>query len=635
MGVALSITAFPVLARILAELKLLTTDIGRLAMSAAAVNDVAAWILLALAIALSGDGSPLVSLWVLLSAAAFVIFLSFAVRPILEWMVRRTPEGEPVKEVYICATLFIVLAAGFVTDTIGIHALFGAFVIGIIVPKDGPFAGVLIEKMEDLVSSLFLPLYFVSSGLKTNVATISGAKSWGLLVLVITNACAGKIIGTIIVSLLVKVPAREAVALGFLMNTKGLVELIVLNIGKDRKVLNDESFAILVLMALFTTFITTPIVMAVYKPARPVAPYKHRTVERATETDSEFRVLACFHTSRNIPTLINVIESSRGTRRRRLTVYAMHLVELSERSSAISMVQRARQNGMPFWNKLGKASAGGGGEMVEVAFKAYQQLSSVSIRPMTAISHISTIHDDIVSSAVQKRASLIMLPFHKRLQVDGSMESFGHAYHVMNQRVLRQAPCSVGILIDRGLGGAAQVPADDVEYSIAVLFFGGSDDREALAYGSRMAEHPGIALTVIRFVPASTVNTPLVHEGTADDVVIEACKAKTNEGSVKYEEKVIESHAEVVTAIKEMGRGINLFLVGRSSPVPEPLQKHDCHELGPLGSYLASGEFTAPSSALVIQCYDPERDPYSKRYGPEEAGEASVVPAGNDDTDFD
>lgn len=237
MGVSLSITAFPVLARILAELKLLTTDVGRMAMSAAAVNDVAAWILLALAIALSGSNtSPLVSLWVLLCGAGFIVFVVVAVKPLFALMAKHSPEGEPVKEIYICITLTIVLACSFMTDTIGIHALFGAFVAGIVVPKDGPFAGVLTEKIEDLVMSLLLPLYFVSSGLKTNVATISGGMSWLLLLLVIFTACFGKIVGTLSVSLLCKVPFREALTLGFLMNTKGLVELIVLNIGKDRKV---------------------------------------------------------------------------------------------------------------------------------------------------------------------------------------------------------------------------------------------------------------------------------------------------------------------------------------------------------------------------------------------------------------
>ncbi|PIN16786.1 hypothetical protein CDL12_10557 [Handroanthus impetiginosus] len=277
MGVALSITAFPVLARILAELKLLTTDIGRLAMSAAAVNDVAAWILLALAIALSGtDHSPIVSMWVFLCGSGFVILCIFIAPPVFKWMARRCPQGEPVDEIYICATLAAVLAAGFVTDTIGIHALFGAFVLGVLFPKEGPFSVALVEKVEDLVSGLFLPLYFVSSGLKTNIATIQGAQSWGLLVLVIFTACLGKIVGTIMVSLFCKIPFKEAVTLGFLMNTKGLVELIVLNIGKDRGVLNDQTFAIMILMALFTTFITTPIVLTTYKPARMARlEYKH------------------------------------------------------------------------------------------------------------------------------------------------------------------------------------------------------------------------------------------------------------------------------------------------------------------------------------------------------------------------
>ncbi|PKA51513.1 Cation/H(+) antiporter 18 [Apostasia shenzhenica] len=224
-----------VLARILAELKLLTTDVGRICMSAAAVNDVAAWILLALAIALSGSGSPLVSLWVLLSGAGFIATAALLLRPALQWVARSSPGGEPVREAYICATLTVVLASSFATDAIGIHALIGAFVVGILVPKEGAFAGVLLDKLEDLISGLFLPLYFVSSGLKTNVAAISGPRSWGLLVLVITNACLGKIGGTTVVAIAVRIPIREALAMGFLMNTKGLFELIVLNIGRDRK----------------------------------------------------------------------------------------------------------------------------------------------------------------------------------------------------------------------------------------------------------------------------------------------------------------------------------------------------------------------------------------------------------------
>ncbi|CAJ1934085.1 unnamed protein product [Sphenostylis stenocarpa] len=629
MGVALSITAFPVLARILAELKLLTTDAGRIAMSAAAVNDVAAWILLALAIALSGsDTSSLVPLWVMLCATAFVLFAMFVIKPLLTLMAKRSPEGEPVQEIYICITLTLVLVCSFVTDTIGIHALFGAFVVGIVMPKDGPFAGVLIEKIEDLVMGLLLPLYFVSSGLKTDVTTIRGAVSWGMLVLVIFTACFGKIVGTFVVSLLCKVPCREALALGFLMNTKGLVELIVLNIGKDRKVLNDQTFAICVLMALVTTFITTPLVMAVYKPARTGSPYTHKTVQRK-DPDTELRVLACFHSTCNIPTLINLIESSRGTRKRgKLCVYAMHLMELSERPSAITMVHTARNNGMPFWNKKHDNR-----DQMVIAFQAYGHLSSVNVRPMTAISAFSNIHEDICTSAHQKRAAMIILPFHKHQRFDGTMESLGHSLHVMTGLVLSHAPCSVGILVDRGLGGTSQVQASDVSYQVVVCFFGGRDDREALAYGIRLAEHPGISLTVVKFVAAPgktfafgakligiTANKDRkvidVAEGTSYDEEKQedekfwseflslCCK---NVDSTMYEERMVERKEDVIAVLREKNKS-NLVLVGRMPQVAPLVLTSDCPELGPIGSYLATSEFSTFSSVIVFQQYNPKTD---------------------------
>ncbi|GFZ01307.1 cation/H+ exchanger 18 [Actinidia rufa] len=542
------------LSRILAELKLLTTDVGRMAMSAAAVNDVAAWILLALAIALSGSGSPLISLWVFLCGCAFVLACAFFVPPICKWMAQRCPEGEPVNEMYVCATLTAVLAAGFVTDTIGIHALFGAFIIGVVVPKDRPFAGALVEKVEDLVSGLFLPLYFISSGLKTNVATIQWPQSWGLIVLVICTACFGKIIGTV----------------------AGMVELIVLNIGKDRGVLNDQTFAIMVLMALFTTFITTPLVIAV---------------------------------TSNIPTLINLIKASRG-KKRGLCVYAMHLVELSERSSAILMVHKARRNGLPFWNKGLKS----GTNQINVAFEAFRQLSHVYIRPMTAISPMNSMHEDICSSAERKSAAIIIVPFHKHQRLDGQLETTRSDFRYVNKRVLKHAPCSVGILVDRGLGGTTHVSASNVDSVIKVLFFGGPDDREALAYAGRMAEHPGINLVMVRFL----LNPKVVGEAvvldidsgpearSADEEFLAEFKEKiSKDSSIKYEERIVSRAGETVGAIREHSR-CNLFLVGRMPEgqlVAALKGNSECPELGPVGGLLTSPEFSTNASVLVVQQY--------------------------------
>ncbi|XP_030502941.2 cation/H(+) antiporter 18 [Cannabis sativa] len=620
MGVALSITAFPVLARILAELKLLTTDVGRMAMSAAAVNDVAAWILLALAIALSGDSSsPMVSLWVLLCGTGFVVFCYFVIPPIFRWMAKRCPEGEPIKELYVCVTFALVLVAGLATDAVGIHALFGAFVVGILVPKEGPFAVDMVEKVEDLVSSLLLPLYFVSSGLKTNVATISGAQSWGLLVLVILTACSGKILGTLGVSLLCKIPFQDSLALGIIMNTKGLVEIIVLNIGKDRKVLNDQTFAIMVLMAIFTTFITTPIVIAVYKPIRKTSKSisKDRSIEKKKDTKTELRIMACFHNIRNVPSMINLIEASRGTEKKeKLCVYALHLMELSERTSAILMVHRARKNGLPFWNNNNNKN--NDCDKIIVAFEAFQQLSQVSIRPMTAISTFTTMHEDIIKSADRKNTAMIILPFHKHQKWDGTFETTRAEFRVVNKRVLEQAPCSVGIFVDRGLGGTTHIAASNVCSELTVVFFGGSDDCEALAFGLRMAEHPGNSLKVVHFLPSSkllnddgkdNVRVDVVSsENENNKAIFEVKEKSSKDDSIEYVERFVDSFRDVVEGVRDFNR-CNLFLVGRTAQgvIGECLSnsnvsvKSECPELGALGNLLVSSEFSTTASVLIVQ----------------------------------
>lgn len=238
LGVALSVTAFPVLARILAELKLINTEMGRIAMSSALINDICSWILLAFAIALAeNESASLASLWVVLTSSAFVLFCFFVIRPAIAWIIRSTPEGETISEFYICLVLTGVMISGFVTDAIGTHSVFGAFVFGLVIPN-GPLGATLIEKLEDFVSGLLLPLFFALSGLKTNVTAIQGATTWGVLMLVIVLACVGKVAGTLLVSIFYQMPMREGMTLGLLMNTKGLVELIILNVGRDQKVLN-------------------------------------------------------------------------------------------------------------------------------------------------------------------------------------------------------------------------------------------------------------------------------------------------------------------------------------------------------------------------------------------------------------
>lgn len=371
----------------------------------------------------------------------------------------------------------------------------------------------------------------------------------------------------------------------------------------------------MVLMALFTTFITTPIVRAVYKPARKkeLDDYKYRTIERKNP-DSQLRILACFYSTRGIASLINLLEASRGTEKSEaLSVFALHLMELSERSSAIRMVHKARKNGLPFWNKRRQSS---NSDNVIVAFEAFQQLSKVKIRPMTSISSFTDMHEDICITAERKRAAIIILPFHKHQRVDGSMETTRTDFRWVNQKVLEHSPCSVGIFVDRGLGGNAHVSASNVAYFVTVLFFGGPDDREALSYGTRMAEHPGIKLIIVRFLtkPEMLGDITSVDMGEAsgnattvslDEECLSDFKTPKNP-SVEYKERFVGIAADAIAAIREESR-CSLFVVGRRPEGGLALamqRRGECPELGPVGGLLAASDFNITASVLVVQQYD-------------------------------
>lgn len=265
IGVAMAITAFPVLCRILTELKLLTTPVGVIVLSAGVGNDVVGWILLALCVALVNAGTGLTALWVLLTCVGYVLFLVYAVRPAFMWVLRstRSLQDGPSQGV-VALTLLICLCSAFFTGVIGIHPIFGAFMAGLICPHQGGFAIKVTEKIEDLVSTLFLPLYFALSGLSTNLGLLNTGIVWAYVIGIIAIAFFAKFLGAAFAAKVNGLVWRESFAIGALMSCKGLVELIVLNIGLQAKILSTRTFTMFVVMALITTFATTPLTSVLY-----------------------------------------------------------------------------------------------------------------------------------------------------------------------------------------------------------------------------------------------------------------------------------------------------------------------------------------------------------------------------------
>jgi Kef-type K+ transport system membrane component KefB len=263
MGVAISITAFPVLARILTDFGLARTELGVIALGCAAIDDVTAWCLLAfvsgVATAQVGQG-----LWVALGTMIYITFVFLIVRPLLKRLSSRQKTEMPTRGVRAIFLVALLLSA-LVTEAIGIHAAFGAFLLGAVIPEDSPIARSFVEQLESVVTILFLPAFFALTGMRTRIDLVSGLDGWLICGLIIFVATIGKFGGSLIAARLTGLGWREAAALGTLMNTRGLMELIVLNIGLDLRVISPALFAMMVMMALATTMATAPVLRLLIK----------------------------------------------------------------------------------------------------------------------------------------------------------------------------------------------------------------------------------------------------------------------------------------------------------------------------------------------------------------------------------
>lgn len=258
MGVSMSVTAFPVLARILTDRGMQQSRLGTIALTCAAAGDITAWCLLAFVISVAKARIEDAVQTVLLSLV-FVALMLIVVRRVAVKFARREEREEDVSRGTMGIVFVALLLAAFTTEWIGIHALFGAFLLGAVIPHDSRLARNLTHRLHDFVVVFFLPAYFAFTGMRTQVGLVSGWEQWLLCALIIVVASAGKFGGSFIAARVTGFPARESAALGILMNTRGLMELIVLNIGLDLKVLSPTLFTMLVLMAIVTTVATTPI----------------------------------------------------------------------------------------------------------------------------------------------------------------------------------------------------------------------------------------------------------------------------------------------------------------------------------------------------------------------------------------
>ena len=349
MGIAMSITAFPVLARIVQERGIHKTKLGTIVITCAAADDITAWCILAAVIAIVKAGSFISSFYVIGLALVYVLAMLFVVKPFLKRIGELYAKKDNIKKSVVAIFFLTLIVSSYLTEIIGIHALFGAFMTGAIMPDISKFRNVFIEKVEDIAVILFLPLFFVFTGLNTNIGLINDAYMWKVTGLIIAVAVVGKFFGSALAAKFVGQNWRDSLTIGALMNTRGLMELVVLNIGLDLGVLTPKVFTMMVIMALVTTFMTGPlldIINFVFKSRDYIIPSD-------IKKSSKFKILISFGNNEKGKSLLRLANSLVKGQPEESNITAMHLT-LSDEMHSYDIEEYEKDTFKPILNESKK-----------------------------------------------------------------------------------------------------------------------------------------------------------------------------------------------------------------------------------------------------------------------------------------
>lgn len=568
-GVAFSITAFPVLCRILTELKLLDTTVGIVVLSAGVGNDIVGWTLLALSVALVNASSGLTALYILLACVGWTLFLLLLVKRVVLWVAIRTGSinNGPSKS-FMTFVMLLMFGSAFFTDVIGVHAIFGAFVTGLIVPRQGNLAIIMTEKLEDAVVIIFLPLYFTISGLSTNLGLLNSGLIWGYTIAICATSYFGKFGGCSIAAWFAGFTWRESTTIGSLMSCKGLVELIVLNVGLSAGILDQRVFSMFVLEAMVLTFMTTPAVTLLYPPhlrvrvtatgqnfnnvdgeearhqSRSRRPRTSASV-RSDDTKWKSRFTVVLDKVEHLPGMMSLTQlihpppppppqpSASGSSsisslmlsgRREVSVDALRLIELSDRVSAV-MKGSATET-------LVRTDP-----TLEI-YRTFGDINGMDVTTSLAIVSFDELAVSVVDHARNNASHLVLLPWlpptHEpdpaRDTAPDSPPSPGHHHSNVNpfdalfkathggaastsavhsqfvRGVFSRCPdIDVALYIDPVARSPGDVFRKSSSYHIVLPFFGGPDDRMTLEWVMQLCTSARVSATVIRITKEDIV----------------------------------------------------------------------------------------------------------------------------------
>ncbi|EYA03563.1 sodium/hydrogen exchanger family protein [Bacteroides fragilis str. S6L3] len=448
IGISMSITAFPVLARIIQERNMTKTSLGTLAIASAANDDVTAWCLLAVVIAIAKAGTFASALYAIGLTVLYIIIMFMVVRPFLKKVGEVYANQEVINKTFVALILLILIISSTLTEIIGIHALFGAFMAGVVMPPSIGFRKVMMEKVEDIALVFFLPLFFAFTGLRTEIGLINSPALWGVCLLLITVAVAGKLGGCAVAARLVGESWKDSFTIGTLMNTRGLMELVALNIGYEMGVLPPSIFVILVIMALVTTFMTTPLLHLV----------ERIFARREERLSAKLKLVFCFGRPESGRSLLSIFFLLFGKKMKAAQVVAAHFTVGTD-LNPLNAEQYARDSFSLVDEKASEL-----GLSVENRYRVTDKLVQ-----------------DMIRLARKERPDMFLLGAGSKYRPDTAGSNGVLWLSLFRDKiddVMEQVKCPVAVFVNRGYSGSSPVS----------FVLGGGIDAFLLTYLESMLE---------------------------------------------------------------------------------------------------------------------------------------------------
>ncbi|OVA16022.1 Cation/H+ exchanger [Macleaya cordata] len=629
-------TSSPTVIKLAAELKIDTSEVGRLAILSAIINEISTLLLITILTTWGGGALNFggVIKGILLCGFLLVggIYLN---RLLVRYLNQRNPHRKHLRNIEVVSILLLIALISMYTELRGYNSTIASFIFGLMFPREGKTYRTLVHKMGYPVENFILPIFFANLGFQANLID-TDLQSYLIIILIVFLSISGKFGGAFVTCRYLNITPKDSIFLALLSNVKGYADLLIVSAASVKHRWSLKVYNMYVVTVAINTIIVGPFMAFIVRREGKFMAFKHVGLE-FQKPESEVRTLACVHGPRHVPTMVGIIAASAGTRTLPFTAYVMHLVELNEKSST-DLLYHQQENG-----DISDDEDYGGNDELEIneSIDAFVADTRLPIHQVKTVSPITTMHDDLCDSAKDLRVSIIILPFHKHQRVDGKMQTSKEGIRTTNQKVLRAAPCSVAILVDRGFA-PIQVSDSERKQQVATLFFGGPDDREALAYSSHMAMHPDVKLTVFRFLPSTRkelqARINMESNEEEDEVLMKIMTSVTEKDAdeaflanfysryvtsrqVSYVEKYVENGSETMKVLSAMKDMYSLFIVGKGGRGLSPLTTgmsdwEECPELGVVGDVLASSDMVMSASVLVIQQHRAPKNEFIDHHAP-------------------